>query len=67
MTEEIQGIVKKTIFSSKDGRFISVNMYCCGGAGSSTPVLGCSSKRSRCRHLSRRNQKKSESIFLQAL
>ena len=88
MTEEIQGIVKKTIFSSKDGRFcvflieekesgktvtvslnseLSVNMYCCGGAGSSTPVLGCSSKRSRCKHLSRRNQKKSESIFLQAL
>ena len=80
MTEEIQGIVKKTIFSSKDGRFcvflieekesgktVTVSLNCCGGAGSSTPVLGCSSKRSRCKHLSRRNQKKSESIFLQAL
>lgn len=90
MTEEIQGIVKKTIFSSKDGRFcvflieekesgktvtVSLNSelpyigqhVLLRGAGSSTPVLGCSSKRSRCKHLSRRNQKKSESIFLQAL
>ena len=84
MTEEIQGIVKKTIFSSKDGRFcvflieekesgktvtVSLNseLPYIGQHVSSPPVLGCSSKRSRCKHLSRRNQKKSESIFLQAL
>lgn len=90
MTEEIQGIVKKTIFSSKDGRFcvflieekesgktvtVSLNSelpyigqhVLLRGCWFKHPVLGCSSKRSRCKHLSRRNQKKSESIFLQAL